>query len=497
MKYTPFHLLLVIILVFSSTFDSFSFESGWEQMSGNNYSYKLQKLIISDLISVQMSSDNNTMYTYHKDDILRFWDFKSGVLLDSVQFSTPDVFQFSEDGMTAIFAYNSTNSSVHPPNSLQNVKIYDLSTKKVISNTFFNTNDFSYTSNMGSYITISNNYYDYDYNRKELSIRASLVIAGGYQSDNKTYLCYQSTGFLAIEEISNSSVITKKQINNMYTPSFIHYNDTTILFCSHYDSHCFYRLQDSDQQYPGPASSSSYLKKSMSSKNEPSFLNAQFSNYYKYPQNMVETENYNNNLKIYRTIIKEVILIKELNRYIYYDLSVDSILSNVSITFPGYNPTEDMYSAHDVLVMLCGNTFYFNNIVSSTRIDTIASPVSVRSFTVTDNDKSILAWNTKGEIIVMDIARITPVKEEAIQNQENTVYPNPTTGIISLKNPDFQSGQLKIDLVDMTGNTLRVLYDNFYNQEKLSFDISNVPVGSYVITAHQNNKATSFKVVKE
>lgn len=78
---------------------------------------------------------------------------------------------------------------------------------------------------------------------------------------------------------------------------------------------------------------------------------------------------------------------------------------------------------------------------------------------------------------------------------ESILYPNQTTGLINLKNI-FQLGNLKIELFDLNGILLKVLFDGVNVQSDLSFDISYVPAGVYFVQVKQNDLIKTFKVIK-
>ena len=80
---------------------------------------------------------------------------------------------------------------------------------------------------------------------------------------------------------------------------------------------------------------------------------------------------------------------------------------------------------------------------------------------------------------------------------EPVLYPNPTTGEVILQSKFFKPGQLHIELFDLNGNLLKILYDGVYAQDDLRFDISFVSSGIYILKANQNNKVKTFKIIKE
>ncbi len=495
MKYSIFHSLTVAIVVFLSSLELLSSESGWEQRQG----YKYQKLVLSNLVNVQMSSDKNTIYTYHSDAMLRVWDFQSGVLLDSIKFNLkPDEFQFSKDGKTAVIidygiaSYNPNLSRI----SIQKIQIYDLHSKKILCNDDVDFRRHFSSNNLEDYKSS----YDYVSDRNELYVRSSgnSYGYGGAPNIIAQYTC----GHFTVLGILQNSLIVKREISGVNplggvdVIDFLNYNDSLLLYSTSSFYTSFYYLPDSQQKM----TSYSWNNNGLVRFNLHNHIKSGLVTYY---NSFTPAKGYSGASGyvggIIPTCLNNCILFNVGGQFYYYDLSLDSILSNVSIPIP-YSKGKlitDTYSANDVLVLYQGSAFYFNDIRTSDQIDSIIPPISITSFTVTNNDKSILAWNIKGEVIVIDIARITPVKEETVQSQENTVYPNPSTGIITLKNSDFQSSQLKIDLIDITGSPVRVLYNNFYSQEELRFDLSIVPAGIYGITAHQNNKIISFKVIKE
>gem|GEM_PF-2567902 len=79
---------------------------------------------------------------------------------------------------------------------------------------------------------------------------------------------------------------------------------------------------------------------------------------------------------------------------------------------------------------------------------------------------------------------------------EPVIYPNPTTGELILKSSYFHQGQLKIELFDLNGNLLKILFDGLYTQGDLRFDISFIASGIYILKANQNNTVKTFKIIK-
>lgn len=65
-----------------------------------------------------------------------------------------------------------------------------------------------------------------------------------------------------------------------------------------------------------------------------------------------------------------------------------------------------------------------------------------------------------------------------------------------MKSSYFQQGQLKIELFDLNGNLLKILFDWVYAQGDLRFDISFVVTGIYILKANRNNTVKTFKIIK-
>jgi WD40 repeat protein len=113
---------------------------------------------------------------------------------------------------------------------------------------------------------------------------------------------------------------------------------------------------------------------------------------------------------------------------------------------------------------------------------------------ISNNNDLIISGN-EVELYLWSITNLTNI----IESPKDTpvLYPNPTTGPIILDHPDILSGQLHIDLIDIYGNNLQILYNGIYNSEDLKFDISSFPAGVYFLKAVQMEKVQVFKVMKQ
>ena len=112
---------------------------------------------------------------------------------------------------------------------------------------------------------------------------------------------------------------------------------------------------------------------------------------------------------------------------------------------------------------------------------------------VSNNGKYIIDYGNGGLCMFNNMLnQNTDVPESA----EPVIYPNPTDGIVILNSKYFKIGQLNIELYDMHGRLLGVLYDGFYKQEELKLDISYVNDGIFLIKTTQGKDFQTFKVIK-
>ena len=75
------------------------------------------------------------------------------------------------------------------------------------------------------------------------------------------------------------------------------------------------------------------------------------------------------------------------------------------------------------------------------------------------------------------------------------IYPNPVTSIINIKSIDNQTDKLTIELQDITGKTLHV--QQFDNIGNIQIDLSNYPIGLYLIKLSSEQGVQIHKIVKQ
>jgi len=90
----------------------------------------------------------------------------------------------------------------------------------------------------------------------------------------------------------------------------------------------------------------------------------------------------------------------------------------------------------------------------------------------------------------------TSVKDELAS--KIAVYPNPGTGVYNVSLPDEIHAVSSIELADITGKRLRNLSINtLSNSKDFSFDISDMPNGSYRLIIHYGDNSISLNVIKQ
>ena len=79
---------------------------------------------------------------------------------------------------------------------------------------------------------------------------------------------------------------------------------------------------------------------------------------------------------------------------------------------------------------------------------------------------------------------------EELEDQQLAIYPNPTTGIVKIKNDDFR--EVKVY------NTLGMLVGCFNTKgdDDFEIDLSDLPNGVYVVQAYNERLRLTRQVVK-
>jgi len=486
-----YKLVIAVALYFWSTINLFSGESGWEQRNG----YKYQKLIMQGLNTLQTSPSGEFLYTY--SDILITWDFQTGKLVDSVRFiPQPNLFNFSKDGKTVVLGYLDTLQV------LNKIKVFDLVSKKIVaeSKTDFKTFPIihiEYNSDRTSTDKITH-FMDYVSRTSKLYLN---IIANNVSSayDSPTEEVQTSTkqyGYFRKMENKNDSLVEYAPLCYTAVIDYLLSEDSVVALLTHdYSEGNLWYLTQTKYKYTSYRYSNSLLSYSYGV----GLHNSREGSGYNIGQADLTPVITN----IYPTNTKDTIIYKNASGdYSLYDVKNGKTLgSSFKLSIEGKSIVESMLT-NNIFVVYNGSVLSFFKIFNSVSqynsiygyIKQIATPIkNISSFVM--NAKSLVAYNPDGEIIVIDVDSIVNVSENTTSIPDKSVYPNPTTGQITLDASRFHSGQLRIELADIAG-TNKVLFDGMYENQELQFNIADYPNGAYTITACQNGAYHTYKIIK-
>ena len=76
------------------------------------------------------------------------------------------------------------------------------------------------------------------------------------------------------------------------------------------------------------------------------------------------------------------------------------------------------------------------------------------------------------------------------------VYPNPTTGKFKVQSSRFKGELKKVELIDMTGQIVEILFNADAGSENIAFDISHLPPGQYFLKITAGNEVVVKKLIR-
>jgi hypothetical protein len=93
--------------------------------------------------------------------------------------------------------------------------------------------------------------------------------------------------------------------------------------------------------------------------------------------------------------------------------------------------------------------------------------------------------------------QILSVLTRAFEDVNLSIYPNPSSDQLTINleavSADFSISDMEIRIVNLTGNCLFI---EKFEQEKSTFDISNLPSGNYIVQLlYQSNPFKSSKLI--
>jgi hypothetical protein len=84
-------------------------------------------------------------------------------------------------------------------------------------------------------------------------------------------------------------------------------------------------------------------------------------------------------------------------------------------------------------------------------------------------------------------------KTEVVDNWR--IFPNPATGKIKIQFPESGLFDDKVEILDINGRVVEILFDGKPGSEVMEFDISNLPVGVYFIRFETGNRMVNLKMI--
>ena len=113
-----------------------------------------------------------------------------------------------------------------------------------------------------------------------------------------------------------------------------------------------------------------------------------------------------------------------------------------------------------------------------------------------DNVNKGYVYDDIGNRIQIEV-EVLGVDEEVLRNTI-TVYPNPTTGLISIKLPE-KGAFLNpfIDIYDIQGRLIRSVSNNQVDLNRLTINLEGLTVGVYLLRLHENGQFWSQLIIKK
>jgi PKD repeat protein len=389
-----FTLSLLIIIYLLSSISLPAADSGWNDSSY----FKYEKLIITGLQAVQFSDDGTKFYTYNSDSTIRIWNTATGILLDSILLDEkPTKLFFSTDGKTAGYYIMLKDIENYPSSRLYKYIIYDISLKKELAHSIFNIasiispgDTFLFFSPY-SLIVID---LDYSYTTKKLYI--SYGVNTIYRSSGP-YITNFSSGASGLFNLINDSIILENRISNMQANAKYIIGD----FIYYTTDHSAYTQKESGAYWSSNIQSRTF-KYNINEHNNYQILMYEYSETYKkdvlgdHYQNSGHYEHLSN---IYCDQYNSLLLVKSDSGFYYYNLLKDTITDTLRLLYA--NGIEQITNNLKFLVSLEKNQLYFYDILSKILIDTLDCPIIADNFILMASNNDILAFNNKGEIILL------------------------------------------------------------------------------------------------
>jgi len=83
---------------------------------------------------------------------------------------------------------------------------------------------------------------------------------------------------------------------------------------------------------------------------------------------------------------------------------------------------------------------------------------------------------------------------EVFEKKQITIYPNPTKGLIIVEIPLSEGDNARISVYDIKGS---LLHDYKNIGSSTNIDLTNEPIGTYLMKIFIGNKPTTWKIIKQ
>jgi hypothetical protein len=121
------------------------------------------------------------------------------------------------------------------------------------------------------------------------------------------------------------------------------------------------------------------------------------------------------------------------------------------------------------------------------------------AFDFTHNGEYILFSNGTKDKLALVKAHwdYVSVEEQPEKTSGNTIYPNPATGIATIKYEQKYNTETSIDVLDIQGNILKSIYNGFMKSgtQTIVFSVSDIPTGTYLVSIRNKYNSLSFKLI--
>ncbi len=179
---------------------------------------------------------------------------------------------------------------------------------------------------------------------------------------------------------------------------------------------------------------------------------------------------------------------KLLGIYHFIDSSLDTI--NIDKKFNYVDRNIELISNNHILFTSSLGIRILN--MESTQLFLITNN-RAGSITLLKNNNSFFYASDVYAGVVTGLDKI--VSSVKIEKNTEMVYPNPTTREINLSKLEFKSGNLKIIIADINGKEIKLLFNGYYEQQNLVFNIGDLSNGTYLLKIQNANEVKTQKII--